>query len=76
MATIRPYDEADLGRVLALWRDGTVDVDEALQVMAAQGAVALVADVEGSVAGVALGVLSGTEGRIVDLSTVPGDGSA
>jgi AAA+ superfamily predicted ATPase len=74
MATIRPYDTADLGRVLALWRDGTVDVDEALQVMGSQGAVALVADVEGSVAGVALGVLSGTEGRIVDLSTVPGDG--
>ena len=60
--------------MLALWRDGTVDVDDALQVIASQGAVALVADDEGTVAGVALGVLAGTEGRIVDVTTISGDG--
>src|SRR5689334_19633165 len=63
MATIRPYDPADLGRVLAL----DVDADEALQVIAANG-VALVADVEGTVGGVALGAVAGTEGRIVAVS--------
>jgi transitional endoplasmic reticulum ATPase len=73
MATIRPYDAGDLGRVLALWRDGSIDVDDALQVLAADGAVALVADGEGGVAGIALGVLSGTEGRIVDVTTANGE---
>ena len=42
MATIRPYDPADLGRVLALW-DGQVDVDDALQVISTANGVALVA---------------------------------
>jgi MoxR-like ATPase len=74
MPTIRPYDASDLGRVLALWREGTVDVDDALQSLASDSAVALVAEVDGSIGGVALGVLSGTEGRIVNVTPATGDG--
>src|SRR5215475_4490111 len=68
MATIRPYDPADLGRVLAL----NVDAEEALQVIAANG-VALVADVDGTVGGVALGAVAGTEGRIVTVTAASGE---
>src|SRR3954451_4077106 len=67
MATIRPYDAADLGRVLALW-DGHVDVDDALQVISSANGVALVADVAGTAAGIASGGLAGTEGRIVTVT--------
>ncbi len=72
MATIRPYDQADLGRVLALW-DGQVDVDDALQVISSANGVALVADVDGTLGGIALGALEGTEGRIVRVTAADGE---
>ncbi len=72
MATIRPYDPADLGRVLALW-DGHVDVDDALQVISSANGVALVAEVEGALGGIALGAFAGTEGRIVTVTAADGE---
>ena len=42
MATVRTYDAAALGRVLALW-DGHVDVAPALQTISSVNGVALVA---------------------------------
>jgi hypothetical protein len=61
MATIRPYDPADLGRVLALC-DGQVDVDHALQAISSANGVALVADVDGALGGMALGALAAPRG--------------
>ena len=72
MATIRPYDPADLGRVLALW-DGQVDVDDALQGISSANGVALVADVDGALGGIALGALAGTEGRIIAVTAADGE---
>ena len=56
MATVRTYDAADLGRVLALW-DGQVDVDDALQAISSVNGVALVADVDTEIAELLLDAL-------------------
>ena len=65
--TIRPYDQADLGRVLALW-DGQVDVDDA---RAHREAVALVADVRRPRRHGGGG--EGTEGRIARVTAADGE---
>jgi transitional endoplasmic reticulum ATPase len=67
MATIRRYTPDDLGQVLALWDDG-VDLDEALALMRSDGAVTLVAEDEGTIAGVALATVSGPHARIVHVA--------
>jgi MoxR-like ATPase len=64
MATIRRYAPDDLGQVLALWDDG-VDLDETLALMSADGVVTLVAEDDGTIAGVALATVSGPHARIV-----------
>jgi hypothetical protein len=67
MATIRRYTPDDLGQVLALWDDG-VELDEALALMRSDGAVTLVAEDEGTIAGVALATVSGPHARIVHVA--------
>jgi transitional endoplasmic reticulum ATPase len=78
-STIRPYEHRDLARILDLWErtgelpvgsDG-LTVDQAVDLAAAEGSIALVAELDGSVAGMALGASSGVVGFIYRIGVYP-----
>lgn len=67
IAIVRAYQPDDLGRVLALWdRTKNVEdllaVDQAVDLLSSDNAVALVAELNGALVGVALGAVSGAVG--------------
>ena len=68
--TIRPYEHGDLGRVLQLWErangshGGDLSTDEAVDLMHSAPAVALVAEADGELVGVALGSASAAVGWV------------
>jgi AAA+ superfamily predicted ATPase len=76
--SIRPYQAPDLGEVLQLWqragalpvgRDG-LTVDQAVDLIASDSAVALIAEDERGILGMALGSVSGVIGWIFRVVTV------
>lgn len=74
---IRTYDHADLGRVLQLWERvdgdgaGVLSIDEAVDLMHSEPAVALVAEIEGEIVGMALGSASAAVGWVYRLAVQP-----
>ena len=76
MVPIRPYEAADLGGVLELWEragwlpvgpDG-LTVDQAVEFLRSDDAVALVAEADGEVVATALGAVLGTYGWVYRLA--------
>lgn len=78
-AIIRPYQPEDLGPVLKLWErtappasaGGGLTVDEAVDLLQADEAVALVAEQEGEIVGMALGVIPAVVGVIHLIRVLP-----
>lgn len=76
---IRPYRSQDLGRVLKLWQNGSsasgddgLAMDEAVDLMNSDDAVALVAEeVHGEIVGMTIGAVSAVTGWIYRLSVLP-----
>ena len=76
MAVIRAYEPSDLGQVLRLWenvrevpaRKPAIDIDEALDLIGSDTAVAFVADRDGMIAGIAVGAIAGVKGWILDVA--------
>ncbi len=73
---IRPYNPQDLGRVLKLWEEelflrepaGSLGVDLASDILAADQTVAFVADSDGDLVGVAVGSADGPMGWVLSLT--------
>lgn len=77
-ATIRPYGAGDFGGVLRLWQgqDWTVDgltLDQAIELLRAEAAVAVVVETEGEISGVGLGTVVGPTAWIFQLVASDGD---
>lgn len=75
-AIMRPYRREDLGRVLKLWDDAGartgLAMDEAVDLMSSDDAVALVAEeVHGEIVGMTIGAVSAVTGWIYRLSVLP-----
>ncbi len=79
-ATIRPYGADDFGGVLRLWQEAKEDedsglaLDQAIELLRADGAVAMVADRDGIVSGAGLAALVGPVGWIVRLTATDEEG--
>ncbi|HEY8773160.1 MAG TPA: AAA family ATPase [Gaiellaceae bacterium] len=80
-ATIRPFDTADFGGVLRLWQqengrtpgsDGLA-LDQAIELLGADGAVVVVAETHGEISGAALGTVVGPTAWIVWLAASTGE---
>lgn len=79
-AAIRPYRPEDLGRVLRLWELAGVDggaestgltLDQAVDLVQAADAIALVSEIEGEIVGMILGSGSAAVGWIHRLTVLP-----
>lgn len=68
IAVIRPYRSEDLGEVLRLWERSSapdlLSVDHGVDLMRSGNAVTLVAEIQGTIVGVALGALAGAVGWV------------
>lgn len=77
-ATIRPYQPADLGRVLQLWEraeevgdgPGGLTVDQAVDLIQSDSAFALVAEIQGELVGMALGTTASAIGWVHRLAVI------
>ena len=77
-ATIRPYQPADLGRVLQLWEragevgdgPGGLTVDQAVDLIQSDSAFVLVAEIEGELVGMALGTTASAIGWVHRLAVI------
>lgn len=79
MVNIRDYRAQDLGSVLALCEapnriadTGSVTVQHAIDLISAHGAIALVAETDAGLTGVAVGAVAGSVGFVQLLCTKPG----
>jgi SpoVK/Ycf46/Vps4 family AAA+-type ATPase len=80
-ATIRPFDPADFGGVLRLWQphngqtagSNGLALDQAIELLGADGAVVVVAETHGEISGAALGTVVGPTAWIVWLAASTGD---
>ena len=77
-ATIRPYGAGDFGGVLRLWQaqdwraDG-LTLDQAIELLRAEAAVAVVVETEGEISGIGLGTVAGPTAWIFQLVAANGD---
>jgi SpoVK/Ycf46/Vps4 family AAA+-type ATPase len=80
-ATIRPFDPADFGGILRLWQEQNgrtpgadgLALDQAIELLGAEGAVVVVAETHGEISGAALGTVVGPTAWIVWLAATTGD---
>ncbi len=79
IVAVRPYQPTDLGRVLDLWErtdslptgpDG-LTVDQAIDLMATEQAMTVLAEADGRVVGMALGLVVGVVGWLYRLVALP-----
>jgi transitional endoplasmic reticulum ATPase len=79
MLVIRPYQPADLGQVLGLWQhtdslptglDG-LTVDQAVDLIACEQSMTMVAETDGRAIGMALGLVAGVVGWVYRLVMLP-----
>jgi transitional endoplasmic reticulum ATPase len=79
IATVRPFEQEDLGRVLQLWEerrwlpigpDG-LTIDQAVEFLRAGESVALVAEADGELVGTAVGAVVGAVGWVYRVVLVP-----
>jgi len=79
IVTVRPYQPTDLGQVLDLWeRTGSLPtgpdgltVDQAIDLMASEQAMTVLAEADGRVIGMALGLVTGVVGWLYRLVALP-----
>ena len=79
IVTVRPYQPTDLGQVLDLWeRTGSLPtgpdgltVDQAIDLMASEQAMTVLAEADGRVVGMALGLVTGVVGWLYRLVAQP-----
>lgn len=77
-ATIRPYGAGDFGGVLRLWEDQDwradgLTLDQAIELLRAEAAVAVVIETEGEITGFGLGTVVGPTAWIFQLVAPDGD---
>jgi AAA+ superfamily predicted ATPase len=80
-ATIRPFGAADFGGVLRLWQEqnalaagpGSLTLDQAIELLRAEDAVAVVAETNGEISGAALGTVVGPTAWIFRLGASDAD---
>jgi transitional endoplasmic reticulum ATPase len=80
-ATIRPFGADDFGGVLRLWQEqsslaagpGALTLDQAIELLRSDDAVAVVAETNGEISGAALGTVVGPTAWIFRLGAVDGD---